>query len=366
MNSKKGTGISPSLYRSLFKDISQIYDDAMSDGNSNWNKATLYSNWKIGESIVTIEQKNQTRAGYGDRVLLQLSKDLNKKYGKGFSERNLAYMRTFFSMYDLGEIHSELTWSHYKLLLLVSDMEKRIGLEKKAIQSNLSVFEFKNVIRKTLKDQAPKTGVESADKPLKDRLKRPVMSLYTYRVLQKFSSDFAHSVQNLDLGFYIRMRTLDGIVKDKKDSQEGLVLSGLKIGSIVKIIKNSEGFLFEERTNPKELFTYKAFLEKIVDGDTLVVTIDLGFDIFIEERLRLRGLDAFELGTRQGAKAKKFLESKLKDLPFLIIKTHGSDKYGRYLVDIFYLENETNAQKIIEEGIFLNNEMLEKGLALPA
>ena len=68
----------------------------------------------------------------------------------------------------------------------------------------------------------------------------------------------------------------------------------------------------------------------------------MGFSIVIEQRLRLRGLDAPELGTGQGKSplpplqkgvdAKRFVESRLKDCKFLIIKTHGSDKYDRYLV----------------------------------
>ncbi len=71
---------------------------------------------------------------------------------------------------------------------------------------------------------------------------------------------------------------------------------------------------------------------RVIDGDTLQVRIDLGFSIVIEQRLRLRGLDAPELGTGQGLATKRFVESRLKDCKFLIIKTHGSDKYDRYLV----------------------------------
>ena len=112
------------------------------------------------------------------------------------------------------------------------------------------------------------------------------------------------------------------------------------------------------------MFTYKAYLERVIDGDTLLVNIDLGFSVFIEQRLRLRGLDAPELGTSQGAASKKFIESRLKDCEFLIIKTHGSDKYDRYLVDVFYLKGEDNEDKVLRDGTFLNNELLEERLAL--
>ncbi len=52
------------------------------------------------------------------------------------------------------------------------------------------------------------------------------------------------------------------------------------------------------------------------------------------------------------------------DCDFLIIKTHGSDKYDRYLVDVFYLKGEDNEDKVLRDGIFLNNEILEEGMAL--
>ena len=138
--------------------------------------------------------------------------------------------------------------------------------------------------------------------------------------------------------------------------------------------KKGNSYYFESVSSSKEMFTYKAYLERVIDGDTLLVNIDLGFSVFIEQRLRLRGVDAPELGTsegkspvsplRKGTDAKKFVESRLKDCEFLIIKTHGSDKYDRYLVDVFYLKGEDNEDKVLRDGTFLNNELLEEGLAL--
>jgi len=350
MAKKEPTGISPTTYHSLLKDISQIYEVALSDGNENWNKAALYSNWKIGERIVKIEQGNKERAAYGDRILKELSRDLNKKFGKGFSERNLAYMRSFYQMFKLGGIHSELSWSHYRMLLLIEDQDDRELLENRAIKDGLSLVDLRKLVDKAIAGQKGKSDSKSGDEPIKTELKRPQMALYRYRVLQNFSPDFAHWVQNLDLGFNVKFETLDDTAK-------------LKVGAIVGVIKKGKSYSFESVANLKELYTYKAYLEKVVDGDTLVVNIDLGFKVFIRQRLRLRGLDAPELGTKQGALSKKFVESRLKDVKFLIIKTHGSDKYDRYLVDVFYLKGEVDEDAVMKEGIFLNNEMIEEGLA---
>lgn len=96
-----------------------------------------------------------------------------------------------------------------------------------------------------------------------------------------------------------------------------------------------------------------------------VPNLDLGFHTFLRQRLRFRGLDAPELGTKRGMNSKKFVESRLRDCKFLIIKTHGSDKYDRYLVDVFYLKKERSVERVLKEGIYLNNEILKEGFAQP-
>lgn len=138
MKSKKSSPIYPAEYKTLFKDITKIYEDAQESGNENWNQTSLYSNWKIGERIVEVEQEHRDRANSGDRLLKQLSDDLNRRFGKGFSDRNLRYMRKFYQCYKVTKINSILSWSHYKTLLLVEDRETRTNLEEKAIAENLS------------------------------------------------------------------------------------------------------------------------------------------------------------------------------------------------------------------------------------
>jgi len=177
------------------------------------------------------------------------------------------------------------------------------------------------------------------------------MELYSYRVLQNFSPNLEKTFPNLDLGFSVKVENAS------------CDTAKLKVGAIVKAVKKGNGYSLESGANLKELYTYKAYLGKVVDGDTLVVNIDLGFKVFIRQRLRLRGLDAPELGTKQGALAKKFLESRLQTCKFLIIKTHGSDKYDRYLVDVFYQKGETDEEAVMKNGLFLNDEMIKGGLA---
>src|SRR5688572_17822083 len=85
--------------------------------------------------------------------------------------------------------------------------------------------------------------------------------------------------------------------------------------------------------NPKEiqsLYTYKALLREVIDGDTLWVQVDCGFERWTRQKIRLRGIDALELDTHLGRKAKAFVEDRLPVKSTVVIKTYQSDKYDRY------------------------------------
>ncbi len=113
------SSLTPKSYQSLLMDVAHIYESFQSNANSDWNKIFLVSYWKIGQRMVEVEQGNQEKASYGDRILIQLSKDLNQRFGKCVSDRNLRYMRHFFQFYKLGKISLGLSWSHRELLLKV-------------------------------------------------------------------------------------------------------------------------------------------------------------------------------------------------------------------------------------------------------
>jgi micrococcal nuclease len=101
---------------------------------------------------------------------------------------------------------------------------------------------------------------------------------------------------------------------------------------------------------------------KVVDGDTIDVIIDLGFDIMFASRVRLAGIDTPESRTTDkkekalGLESKKFLADRLKDAKNIIIKTEkmdSSEKYGRILGWLY----------VAGEGNSINHEMIEKGYA---
>jgi micrococcal nuclease len=101
-------------------------------------------------------------------------------------------------------------------------------------------------------------------------------------------------------------------------------------------------------------------LTKVVDGDTIDVDIDLGFDISFSSRVRLAGIDTPESRTSDkmekalGLEAKEYLKYKLKDAKTIKIKTEkmdSSEKYGRILGWIFVDDHEVSVnQQMIDDG----------------
>lgn len=101
-------------------------------------------------------------------------------------------------------------------------------------------------------------------------------------------------------------------------------------------------------------------LSKVVDGDTIDVDIDLGFDISFSSRVRLAGIDTPESRTADkaekalGLEAKEYLKYKLKDAKSITIKTEkmdSSEKYGRILGWIFVDGQDVSVnQQMINDG----------------
>ena len=111
------------------------------------------------------------------------------------------------------------------------------------------------------------------------------------------------------------------------------------------------------------MYEYKAKVTICVDGDTVDVTIDVGFNISYSGRVRLVGIDTPESRTRDkvekkfGLLAKEYLKTFIKEAgKDLIIKTKkdGKGKYGRILGELFKQGEEKS----------INTIMVEKGYAV--
>ena len=102
------------------------------------------------------------------------------------------------------------------------------------------------------------------------------------------------------------------------------------------------------------MYTYKAKLDRVVDGDTVDANINLGFDITIHKRIRLTGIDTPESRTRDLEEKKRGLAAKNRLIELLgngefILESREVGKFGRVLGTIHVGKANINDQ-LVEEG----------------
>ncbi|MBL7198394.1 MAG: thermonuclease family protein [Candidatus Omnitrophica bacterium] len=315
---------------------------------------TVLRYWRVGKYISEHLLENKERASYGDRLYERLSRDVGRNIN------TLERVVRFYRLYPISAPGQKLSWSHYRSLLAIEDQSERKRLERLAIVHDWDSKELSKYI-KSLRQK----GSQLQKPKIIPQLTFTCGRLNTYRLLKSKNLPPGQKSELLiDCGFQI-WREFAQIKK-----------LGLQEGDRVEVIKQGSSYSLNKVSIPEdELFTYLAYIDRIIDGDTLRALIDCGFEFVIRQKLRLRGIDCPELSTPEGQRAKRFVQKQLNNLDFIIVKTYKdrTEKYGRYLADIFYLpasrlrqaalKNEKNQQRILEEGIFLNQELLDKGLA---
>lgn len=131
--------------------IKSILYEARSNVVRQVNSELLKAYWNIGRIVCEYEQSTPERADYGKQTMKNLSKELTREFGKGFSVSNLQFMRRFYQTYSIQQTVSvKLGWSHYCELLAITDSDKRSFYEKEAINANWSVRELKRQIDSSL------------------------------------------------------------------------------------------------------------------------------------------------------------------------------------------------------------------------
>jgi predicted nuclease of restriction endonuclease-like (RecB) superfamily len=201
---KKGMHTTAKLYQR----IRQILESAHVGVARTVNTTQVYANWLIGREIVVEEQRGKRRAGYGERIIQDLSVRLQADFGKGFAVRNLETFRQFYLEYpnlvkithalraqsevrhalrgksDLlrrtstentlaivspfshavsaeswqtGQLHPNLSWTHYRTLLRVGQPDARAFYEIEAIHNNWSARELERQINSLLFERLAKS-----------------------------------------------------------------------------------------------------------------------------------------------------------------------------------------------------------------
>ncbi|HPW76539.1 MAG TPA: DUF1016 N-terminal domain-containing protein [Candidatus Omnitrophota bacterium] len=339
----------PASYTKLLTDISALCGSA--------RKAIVEAYWRIGQCIVQVEQKGEIRSAYGSGLITQLSEDLTRRLGPGFSPNQLLDMRRFYLAYSNSRPAVELGWSQHVELLRVGDLKQRKALVRRVIRERLKRDQLRRLVRQEMVRKqvagnlASKTSGNadvSAPRPAELLVPRRGI-LYAYRILdpKTFQSGEAN-LRFLDLGFAC-YRDLDAVTG--RTFTSGEIVQSVRTGEDQYQLDKLPG------AEPASLYTYQATVEKVVDGDTLRVIVDLGFNTRTRQYLRLRGVDCPELATEEGKQASTFVKSRLRGADQILLTSSRSDKYDRYLADVYFTDREGGE-------IFLNNLLLEKGLAV--
>lgn len=111
--------------------------------------------------------------------------------------------------------------------------------------------------------------------------------------------------------------------------------------------------------NDDRLWHYRAYVQRVVDGDTVVAALDRGFRHYAVERLRLQGIDAPELAPRKGSSAQRKEERalgiKAKERLIeliegreIIVRTHKTGKFGRWLATLLLVHEDGTTQNVNE------------------
>ena len=123
-------------YEDIYSEIRETLLSSRHQAYSAVNFAMVQAYWQIGRIIVEHEQEGSLRSGYGKSVLQELSKRLTEEFGKGFSVRTLQQMKKFYVTFpNTNALRSQLTWTHYRLLLSVEDEQARRWYMDEAVAS---------------------------------------------------------------------------------------------------------------------------------------------------------------------------------------------------------------------------------------
>lgn len=100
------------------------------------------------------------------------------------------------------------------------------------------------------------------------------------------------------------------------------------------------------------MYSYAAKLVRVIDGDTVVLDLDLGFRLWrFGESYRLGRIDTPEMNTDEGKQSKAWLENALIRAASLSVVTSKADKYGRWLIELF------------ADGVCVNDQLVTAGRA---
>src|SRR6266498_2043469 len=202
----------------LYNSIKELIENSKSNIVRNVNTTITLTYFEIGRMIVEDEQSGKSRAEYAEQTLKQLSIDLTRDFGKGFSQRSLEYFRKFYLNYSdrisktpsaktsgtrrakmikNGDRISQtlsafsqtfhLTWSHYVLLMKIDNKEEQRFYEIESEKNNWSVRELQRQFNSSLYERLALSKDKRGIKELARKgqiIEKPIDALKHHTVLE--------------------------------------------------------------------------------------------------------------------------------------------------------------------------------------
>ena len=147
------------------------------DYSKNRNELSTYYN--VGKILIEA-QGGEDRAKYGDGLIKEYSKRLTKELGKGYSTRSLKNMRRFYLLFEKGPTMSaQLSWSHYKELLIIKNNDEINYYINTTEKYNLSVRQLREKIKnkeyQRLDDNTKLKLINKEEIDIGDTIKNPII-----------------------------------------------------------------------------------------------------------------------------------------------------------------------------------------------
>lgn len=313
---------------------------------TEFNRMRLHTGLLINEHI----RLNLDRTEHGEEAVFKLEKDFD------IDHTELNRYAQFARSYPFGgqgrQLRLNLSWKCYRKLMIIKDDKTRWKLTAEAEKKEWPFEKVEARVRYVV-------GKEKESGP--PRLSPVCLGqFYTYKIIRPESIGSKSRELLIDTGFSHRLET------------SLFPRAHFEAGTIVTSAKTSKGYSFTRVSIPKAttpddlLYTFRAYVEHVIDGDTLTLEFHMGLGSVHTETLRLNGIDCPELDTPEGQAAKRFVQKELAHCDTVTVKSVRTkkEKWGRYLGDVFYSPRHSGESGNPGTLIYLNQLLLDKGHAV--
>lgn len=303
--------------------LKRVVSESLLAGQRKIEALKVQTYWQTGKLISDYLKESPGSSTHGQAVVDRLALDLDV-------ERSVLYrMLRFSQMFPNVATWQHLTWSHYRILLGIENRAERQRLLRETEKSRWSARRLEEAVRHH-KAQKRKSGRVAV-------LPEPERGTPGAVQVGWLASLDGTKRKVLDLGFWNYSELSPA---ERKKFSAGDLLRPGKSGWV-------------KAGQEAERWFYEADVERVVDGDTLLVHVHLPLGLKRRQYLRFLHVNAEPATTGQGAKAKRWLAGRLQKSARIQFRSHKTDRYDRYLADIWAGDT------------YLNQALLAAGLAKP-